>query len=464
MTSSEVPLHSGNQWQATIEGPLVSRPSLQQDLSCEVAIVGAGFTGLWAAYYLTQLAPQLRIVVIDRRSVGFGASGRNGGWVSAGIAGSGPRYAQRSGWPAVREAAAQTRTAIDEIGRVLADEAIDCGFVKGGTFVAATSAPQQARLQAWYERERDHGLLAADEQLVNGTNLAAHARVTGVTMGFYTPHCARVHPLRMTRGLANVIEARGVTILESTAARTIEPHRVVTDHGTIAADVVLRATESYTPQLPGQRRRYLPLTSLMIGTEPVPAAVWDELQWPHGLTVSDRHHLFFYAQRTVDNRLAIGGRGAPYSLISPFDPNNETNDGVRQRLKETMNRAFPALAGTQVAHHWGGTLAVARDWCMSVHYDNHTGLGNAGGYAGHGVVAAHIAGRTLAELATGHRTERTGLPWVGHAGRSWEPEPLRFLASQTIVRFLGSADVFEDRTGRTARRTRLVKPFLPPAS
>ncbi|HKN93485.1 MAG TPA: hypothetical protein VJU60_04060, partial [Thermoleophilaceae bacterium] len=111
--------------------------------------------------------------------------------------------------------------------------------------------------------------------------------------------------------------------------------------------------------------------------------------------------------------------------------------------------------------HWGGPLAVPRDWSMSVAFDRAGGFGFAGGYVGHGVAAANISGRTLADLVLGRDTDLVTLPWVGHRSRSWEPEPLRYLASSAIVRTLARADGKEDRTGRRALRTVLVKPFMP---
>jgi glycine/D-amino acid oxidase-like deaminating enzyme len=125
-------------------------------------------------------------------------------------------------------------------------------------------------------------------------------------------------------------------------------------------------------------------------------------------------------------------------------------------------RHFPAASGANITHHWGGPLAVPRDWSMSIDYDRRTGLGSAGGYSGHGVVSANIGGRTLADLVLGRDTDLVSLPWVGHRSRRWEPEPLRFLASRAIVRVLESADVHEDTTGRRARRTTVLSPVMPP--
>jgi glycine/D-amino acid oxidase-like deaminating enzyme len=449
-------------WLDGLAGTLAPRAPLAGDVACDVAIVGAGFTGLWTAYHLKRLQPDLRIVVLEREIAGFGPSGRNGGWVSGEIAGSGRRYAHRAGWEAVARATRATYRAIDEIGATVEREGIECGFRKRGALVIATSEPQRRRLVADLAASRRRGIGEEDVRLLAAGEATAYVRARGLVAATWSPHGARVDPARLVRGLADACERLGVTLYEQTEALALAPGRVDCAAGTVRADVVLRATESYTTRLPGERLRYLPLYSLMVATEPLADEVWDELGWEDGLLVGDRHHLFFYAQRTADGRLAIGGRGAPYRLRRPIDEANERNREVFRRLVRTIERTLPAAAGARITHHWGGPLAVPRDWSMSVAYDRARGFGAAGGYSGHGVVASNIAGRTLADLVLGRDTDLVRLPWVGHRTRRWEPEPLRFLASRAIVRTLRAADAVEDETGRPARRTRLVAPFMPP--
>jgi glycine/D-amino acid oxidase-like deaminating enzyme len=449
-------------WLDQLDEPLTPRPALPGDATCDVAIVGGGFTGLWSAYYLKRAQPDLRVVVVEREIAGYGPSGRNGGWASSGIAGSPELYARRRGQDAVRRGLRETYATVDEIGDVVRRENIGCGYLKAGMLTAATSEPQRQRM---LESERSAEKLGAGEQdvrLLTPAQAAEYARVADCLAAIYSPHAARVDPGRLVRGLARACEQLGVTIHERTAAREIAPGLVRCDGGTLRADVVLRATEAYTTQLPGERLRYLPLYSLMIATEPLPDAVWDEIGWRDGVMVGDRRHLFFYAQRTEDGRIAIGGRGAPYRLREPISERNERSGEVRARLERALRRHFPAAAEAAITHHWGGPLGVPRDWCTSIDFDRATGLGRAGGYSGHGVVSSNIAGRTLTDLVLGRDSELTTLPWVGHRSRRWEPEPLRFLASRAIVRVLEGADRHEDATGRPSRRTRLLAPVMPP--
>jgi glycine/D-amino acid oxidase-like deaminating enzyme len=449
-------------WLDSVPEPLTPRPSLPGDLDCDVAIVGAGFTGLWSAYYLKSHQPDLRVAVLEAEVAGYGPSGRNGGWASSGISASPRAYERKSDRDAVIRATRETFSSVDEIGAVAEREGIDCGYLKAGMLTVATTAPQVERLNDSVRSSRAVGMSDDDLWLLDQTGTAELADVNRVRLASFTPHAARVDPARLVRGLAHACERLGVHIFERTRALDAGPGTVRCEHGTVRAEIVLRATEAYTSTLHGSSRNYLPLYSLMIATEPLPDEAWEQHRWRDGLLIGDRHHLFFYAQRTTDGRIAIGGRGAPYRLGRPIDERNERNDAVRTRLETALRWNFPIAADARVTHHWGGPLAVPRDWSMSISFDRSTGFGFAGGYVGHGVVASNISGRTLADLALGRDSELVSLPWVGHRSRKWEPEPLRYLASTAIVRTLGSADRAEDRSGKRALRTVFTSPFMPP--
>ena len=294
-------------WLDGLAGTLAPRQALPGDVDVDVAIVGGGFTGLWTAYALVTQAPRLRIAVVEAEIAGYGPSGRNGGFVSAGIAGEARVYARAGGVDGVRRAEQAVVDSIDWIGRVVAEEEIACGYVRGGSLRIATSEPQLARVRAGIAARRERGLGDEDVRLLTAAEIGERVRVAGALGGSFTPHCARIDPARLARGLADACERHGVTIYERTRARRIGSRVVESEHGRVRADVVVRATESYTTRLPGERRRYLPIYSHMLATEPLPSDVWDELGWSGYETVADQRYLFFYAQRTPDDRIAIGG-------------------------------------------------------------------------------------------------------------------------------------------------------------
>jgi len=276
----------------------------------------------------------------------------------------------------------------------------------------------------------------------------------------YTPDCAAIHPGRLVRGLADAVVRRGVTLYEETPATAIAPGRVTTRHGTVRAERVIRATEGYTRTLDGERRRLVPVYSLIIATEPLSEAVWEQIGLRRRETFSDHRHLVIYGQRTADDRLVFGGRGAPYHFGSQVKPGFDRDAAVFAELEATLRTLLPQIGNAAVTHRWGGPLAVPRDWWASVGHDRATGLGWAGGYVGDGVATTNLAGRTLADLVLGRRTELTTLPWVGHRSRRWEPEPLRWLGINLGRSLAAGADGHEGRVRRPDRaRTRLMSMF-----
>jgi len=449
-------------WHAGTGDDLLPRPALAASVDVDVAIVGAGFTGLWTAYYLNELDPSLRIAIVERHIAGFGASGRNGGWVSALFPASRAALASlpgssRSGAIAMT---AHLRATIDEVGRVATAEGIDCSFTKAGTIVFARSPSQVTRAQAQVEQARSWGDMEEDLRFLDSAETGDRARAAGALGATYTPHCAGIHPARLVRGLANVVERRGVALYEQTAATAITSRRVKTAKGDVTAAVVVRATEGYTPELPGHRRDVIPVYSLMVATEPLSEDVWADIGLAEHPTFSDHRHLIIYGQRTADGRFAFGGRGAPYHFGSAIKPAFDRNERVFKSLRETLVDLFPQVGGAAFTHAWGGPLGVPRDWTASVGLDARTGLAWAGGYVGDGVSTTNLADRTLAHLITDTASELTALPWVNHRPKRWEPEPLRWLGSNAGLRAVTAADREERLTSRPSLLAKAMAPLL----
>lgn len=415
---------------------------------------------MWTAYTLATAAPRLRIVVVEAEIAGYGPSGRNGGFVSAGIAGTEAAYGARGGRDGVIRCERAIIDAIDEIGAVVTAEAIDCGYRRGGSYRIATSAPQLARVQATVASKRARGYGEDDLRVVSAAEITAAIRIEGVRGGSYTPHCARVDPGRLVRGLAAACERHGVLIHERTRAVAIDAGQVRTATGVVRADWVVRATESYTTRLAGERRRFLPISSHMIATEPLAAAFWDEVGWSRGETIADQRYHFFYAQRTPDDRIAIGGRGAPYRFASAIRERDEDRPAVHAALERALVEHFPTAPGA-ITHRWGGPFAVPRDWSMAIGIDRTRRIAAPGGLSGHGVVASNVCGRTVAAAILDQDSDLLALPWVDHASPRWEPEPLRSLGGFGIPWVLERADAYEQRTNRTARWVRLFDRYLP---
>ena len=437
-------------WLSQLE-PRTPRPPLEGDREADVCIIGAGFTGLWTAYELRRAQPNLEVVVLEARHAGFGASGRNGGWVLGELSGARSAWNHRGGPDGARRMIAAIQQTVGEVGAAIAREDIECDWQHSGTLTVAQSEVQLARLRDEADAERRELGEDLAWQLLDGEALAARVRVDGGCGALFTPHCARVQPARLVDGLAAAAERAGAVIYESSEVTAIEPRVARTARGRVRARYVLRATEGYTADLPGEHRALLPMNSSMIVTEPIDAAAWDAIGWDGAETLLDGSHLYTYSQRTADGRIAIGGRGVPYRFGSRTDREGAVPERTVAELRERLRSLFPALADARVDRAWHGILGVSRDWCPTVGLDPATGLGYAGGYAGEGVAAANLAARTLRDLVLGADTELTRLPWVGHPARNWEPEPLRFIGARGIYTLYRIADRQERDSGRESK-------------
>jgi glycine/D-amino acid oxidase-like deaminating enzyme len=443
-------------WWHSLGGQPAPRAPLPGPMQADVAIVGAGYTGLWTAYYLKRARPSLEIVVLEREQAGFGASGRNGGWVSGFF--SGPprvyeRQAGRVGYAALQRAMFDT---VDEIGGFLTEHEIDADFLKGGHLALALGGVEAQRLRQELADGRVHGLEDEDLRWLEADQLQRRLRVARALGGSFSPHVARVHPAKLLVGLAASVERLGVRIYETTPVSAIRPHEASTPAGSVRARWVVRATEGYTAGLAGLRRELVAMNSSMVITEPLEPGAWEEIGWDGHEVLSDSAHVYAYLQRTADGRIAIGGRGVPYRFASRSDGRGATAAATIASLRAKLGAMFPASAGVALDHAWSGVLGVPRDWCVSVDADPRSGLAWAGGYVGEGVAAANLAARTLRDLILGEPSQLTRLPWVGHRARRWEPEPIRWGAIRTIYSLYRRADRIERRTQRPSRLGRLV--------
>ena len=423
-------------WHDTLGFEPPQREPLAVDRA-DVAIVGAGYSGLWTAYYLAVLDPSLDIVVIEREHVGFGASGRNGGWCIGELASGIDALTKAGGADAALRLVREGFAAVDEVERVCTEEGINCDFSKGGTIRLARNEAQMERARAEVDHHHAVGLDEEDLRLLSADEARRHLAASSVLGGFFFAHTAALHPAKLVHGLAAAAERRGVRIAEGTAATKITS-------GVYPS--VARTTTS------ARRGPW----SVMIATEPLPESWWDSVGLADRQTFADERHLVIYGQRTADGRIAFGGRGAPYGYASRIDAAMEAGSKTHQLVDATLRGLLPQLGDALVTHRWGGVLGVPRDWFPSLQFDRRSGIGSAGGYVGEGVAPANLAGRTLAELIAGVDSPRTELPWVGHESRRWEPEPLRWGGINTALRVMSSADRAEARTGRPARRASLM--------
>ena len=427
-------------WYADIGGIPEKRPALPGDREADVCIIGAGFTGLWTAYYLKKADPSLDIVVLEREFAGFGASGRNGGWLSGSFSWSREKYLKSSSRGAVIDMQRAMAGTVDEVIRVAGEEGIDADIRRVDDITVATNAPQLARAREQYQFYLDWQMPVERIEMLSAEQAAERIRIANVKGGFVIRDMARVQPAKLVRGLARVVESLGVKLFESTSVTRFEKGRVETDRGTVRAAAIIRATEGFSASLPGHERTWLPLNSAQIVTEPVPDALWQEIGWEGNELLGDAAHAYCYAQRTREGRITMGGRGVPYRFGSKTDVNGQTQQATIDQLCAILRRLLPQTAELRIDHAWCGVLGVPRDWCTTAGFDRSTGIGWAGGYVGLGVSSSNLAGRTLADLVLRRETELTALPWVNRTVRKWEPEPFRWLGVHSMYQLYRIAD------------------------
>lgn len=427
------------------EESLARRPVLEGDLDVDVAIIGAGYTGLWTAYYLKRHAPDLRVAIVEAETAGFGASGRNGGWLLGGMLGE-ERLVGRLGEPQRREGWRLLHDIPDEVARVLQAERIDCDYRKGGVLYCAARYPEQEqRLRAHLSTLHACGLDENDFRWLSRSELDARLRVSGALGAIHSPHCATIHPAKLALGLARAVEERGVKIFEKSRVLGWEPRRLHTGNGRVTAQWIVPAVEGYATTLPPLGQYQLPVQSLLIATEPLPERVWDEIGLASGEAFSESSRQVTYGQRTADNRLAFGARGA-YRFGGRLRDDFRLSEAEVKLRRRLMTDLFPSLKNVDVTHTWGGNLGMSRRFQPHMLVDRRNGIALSGGYGGEGVGASNLGGRTLASLILGRESVETRQSWViedqplRRALRAWDPEPCRWLGYNAIIRSFAHED------------------------
>lgn len=436
-------------WYADIGLPETRRPALQGPAEADVAIIGAGYTGLWTAYYLKQRDPSLRVTILEKTFAGYGASGRNGGWLSGGFAWNHERYAETTSVEAVRRMVQAMMGTVDEVIRVAEAEGIDADIRRCDELMVATNPAQHQRLLA-ETRHRANWGEAGRVFSIGAEETRARIAIPDAQGALVVTGVARIQPAKLVRGLAEAVERLGVTIHEDSEVTRIAPGQLTTPQGQLRARIILRCTEGFTATLPGLKRQWLPLNSAQIATEPLPPEIWDQIGWDGHEILGDFDHTYCYCQRTREGRITVGARGVPYRFGSQIDRDGTPDAETVRRLTAILHKHFPAARQAKIDHAWCGVLGVPRDWCATVGLGA-DGIGWAGGYVGTGVSTSNLAGRTLADLALGRRTALTGLPWVNRRVSHWEPEPFRWLGVRSMYKLFAMADRSESAGGPPSR-------------
>lgn len=438
-------------WLADSADDLTPRPPLRRPQDYDVAILGAGYSGLWTAYYLLQRDPSLRVAVLEAEIAGFGGSGRNGGWCNATMMGlSVGGLVRRFGKKDACAILESLRGRVDEIGSVCERERIDACYRKSGVIRLARGRHELPALKAQWGALEEVGLTKGVQRL-SRKEVFERVKVARAEGGIFDPNVAWIHPGRLVRGLARAVERRGAVIYERTKVTRIHPGaspEFETPYGNVKAGVLVLAGEAYLTKLPSMRRRLIPLYSLVVLTQPLNPAQWDAIGWRNGEGLSSSRLSVDYVSKSHDGRILFGGRGAPYHYACRIRREYDYDEGIHNMLRNLLRDWFPTLQDIDFEYAWGGPLGMPRDWTPNIYYDRVQNVAGAYGYTGQGVAPSNLAGNILADLITGADTRKSRLPIVGHRSRPWEPEPLRWTAIRYMQSALLKLDARGERTGK----------------
>lgn len=422
------------------------RPTMRGHHDADVVIVGGGYTGLWTAHHLLETDPTMRIVIIEGETIGFGASGRNGGFAMTLLDMSLALLRRNHGDEAARAAHCAVAESVDEIGQTIEAEGIDCEWRHGGLMVVATNPAQLERVEL--------DLRTAEELGLDGfrrlDSAAARAEVDSPTYlgALREEHCGVLHPAKLARGLAAVVEGRGATIFERSPVTGIDESgsrlRVETAMGSVSADQVVLATNAWAAHQPWVGREVVPLYTYIALTEPLTEAQWDSIGWESHCGVEDKRNYVHYYRRTLDGRILWGGSDGIVHYRGRISPRHDRSARTFARLQATFRRTFPQLDQVRFTHHWGGPVAITANFVpafTTLAEDRlHTGVG----YNGHGVAPSHTGGKILRDKVLGRRSELTELCFVDRPVTAFPPEPLQWVGAELSRRALLRQDARND--------------------
>ena len=427
---------------------IVSRKTLSANKSFDVAIVGGGFSGLWSAYHLKQIQPSLNIAIFEKDYVGFGASGRNGGWASAEYPTSSARLIKEHGLAVYQNLRKSLIESIDEIGQIAKSNNWQIEYAKGGSLVFATNNAQLNRISQGIDDEHNFLNTVEAKQLLNVKNIKG---------GLFTPHCAALNPFELTRALARYLDDKGVEIFENSKVDQISDKKVVVNGFDINCEISVRATEAFTARK-WMKNQQIPIYSLMVATEPLTSDQLIQVRNMQRATFQEACHLITYAQITGDNRLAIGGRGVRYKLFSRLSERSEIDNRMHKALERRVKSWFPQLKAIEFEYRWGGAVALTRRWQSFMHYEKTSGQAQIGGYVGDGVTLSYLVAKTLAMTISNQKIPN--LPFVNQRIGNWEVEPIRYLAVNAGFKATVAADYEERLTGRPSLIASMVDPLI----
>ena len=420
-------------WLADAAVP-AARPPLDGDADADVVVVGGGYTGMWAAWFVSELEPDARVAVLEADRCGTGPSGRNGGFVNS-MWPSIASLRDRFGSAAAISIAQASETEVDDVGAWCEDQGVDAWYRHGGYLQVSTTPLHDG---AWHGARAACAELGVPDECEEQTAEQVRGRCESPVFrgGAFYPSAATVHPARLALGLRERLIGRGVDVFERSRVRRVRSGRgmieIQTAAGRVRARAVVLAAGGRLAAHPLLRRRLTVTSSHMVITEPVPD-VLEGIGWTGGECITDSRSTVQYFRTTPDGRIAFGWGGGRVVPGARLNGRAEVDGRVVAEVGRRLMRVFPALNGRRVEHAWGGPIDVSPTHLPVVGSLDGDRVHYAFGYTGNGVGPSRLAGRALASMALDRRDEHTRLALVEPPPVRVPPEPFRY-AGGTIVR------------------------------
>jgi glycine/D-amino acid oxidase-like deaminating enzyme len=421
--------------------------TLDGSVEVDVAIVGGGFTGLSAAHHLKRSAPDLKIALLEAQVIGFGASGRNGGFNMTLFGLTLSITALRFGKEGAREAHLYMEQAVDTTRDLITELAIDCEYEHPGFLRVATSEKYRARIL--HEIDVAHSLGLEGIEWLGRDQVRERVASPQYLGAWWEPRCGLLNPAKLSWGWKEVVAGQGVQVFEGTPVVEMERSgsrmRLDTPGGRVLADKVVLATNAYSHLIPQLRRKQVPAWTHIVLTEPVSDERIAAIGWRGREGIEDARNLVHYYRLTSENRLLMGGRDVSIRYGSDMD--GDLNDQVFADLERDVVRTFPSLDGVAFTDRWGGPVSVTLDLAPALGLLGDERVVYSLGCMGHGVSMTHLNGATVADLILERKTDLTDVFFVNRRTLPWPPEPIRTLAAHVIRGYMRWEDRRFDPAG-----------------
>lgn len=425
-------------------GPYQPEPPLRGSLDVDVAVIGGGFTGMVTAYELKRAQPSMRVAVLEARTAGYGASGRNGSFAMTVVGLGFGTTAMIKGKQFLKDAHTYMERAVDCTDELILREGLDCDRIRPGFLRAATTQGYIKRLQDDIELMASLGFQGID--WINAAETRARVNSPRYLGALWEPRLVLINPAKLVREEKRLAMRTGVQVFENTPVLEVRRNAgftLETPSGKIETEKLVFATNAYSHLFPDLRRKQIPAFTYMIASQPLTEEQLAPIGWEGFEGIEDARNLIHYYRLTPDQRLVIGG--GPVGLTFGNDLYADENLSAWQHLERHVKFLFPSLKDVKFSHRWGGPFSVTLDLTPALGYLGDTRAVYSLGCIGHGVSMSHLNAQTLRDLLLERQSDLLEAPFVNRRVIAWPPEPLRLAAATALRAYLQVEDWFYER-------------------